>query len=323
MHEPHPGQPRSFDTDTAILLGRQYADAELRVNGVRIAVLGVLAIAATVYAPYLSPQLSLTNFVVLAPMLAWAIGQHLFAHRTGRATGGLIHANIILDITATTLLLLGYGVFGEPNLAVKSPIFSVYFVVLATRPFTGSPRRAALAAVLASAQYAGLVTYLLSSGRLQLLDDPMRSGMTAGTSLLDEGSKVMMLIVAGVVSTYATAWIESTLVKGISARRNADARFRSVFEQTGVGVALLSESSTIIEGNEALAAFLGTTAERLVGEPLHGYSHPDEQDVVDGMERDVVAGERGSVSGEHRYVRNDGEVVWGSLTLTRAPDDSG
>src|SRR5690606_23605802 len=104
---------------------------------------------------------------------------------------------------ATTLLLLGYGVFGEPNLAVKSPIFSVYFVVLATRPFTGSPRRAALAAVLASAQYAGLVTYLLSSGRLQLLDDPMRSGMTAGTSLLDEGSKVMMLIVAGVVATYA------------------------------------------------------------------------------------------------------------------------
>ncbi len=323
MHRPQQDRPLSFDADTATLLGRQFADAELRVNGVRIAVLGVLAIAATVYAPHLSPELSLTNFVVLAPMLAWAIGQHLFAHRTGRAGSGLFFANIILDITATTLLLLGYGLFGEPNLAVKSPIFSMYFVVLAVRPFTGSPRRAAFAAGLAAVQYAGLVSFLLTSGRLVLLADPMRSGTMAGTSLLDEGSKLMMLIVAGVVSTYATAWIESTLVKGISARRNADARFRSVFEQTGVGVALLGEGSAILEANGSLADFLGTTTERLTGEPLHGFSPADEAEAVAEMERAIAEGDRETVSGEHRYVRNDGEVVWGSLTLTRAAADSG
>lgn len=323
MPNPHEDSDRSFDADTATLLGRQFADAELRVNGVRIAVMGVLAIAATVYAPHLSRPLALTNFVVLAPMLAWAIGQHLFAHRTGRAGGRLFLANIVLDITATTLLLLGYGVFGDPNLAVKSPIFSIYFVVLATRPFTGSPRRAAFAASLATAQYAGLVTFLLLTGRLPLLSDPMVSGMQAGTTLLDEGSKVMMLIVAGVVSTYATGWIEATLVKGISARRNADARFRSVFEQTGVGVALLSESSTIIEANEALATFLGTTAERLAGEQLHGFAAGEDSDAVGAMAREVVSGERGSVSGEQRYVRGDSGPVWGSLTLTRAPAESG
>ena len=308
----------SFDADTAGLLGRQFADAEERVNGVRIAVLGVLTIAATLYAPHLPRALSLTNFVVLAPMLAWAIGQHLLAHRVRAAGSGMLILNIVFDITATSLLLMGYGLFGDPNLAVKSPLFSLYFVVLATRPFTGSPGRAAFAAALASAQYAALVVYLVGSGRLALLDDPMRTASTTGTTLLDEGSKLLMLVVAGVVSTYATAWIERTLLKGFSARRNADARFRAVFEQTGVGVALLGHDATIVEANEALAEFLGSTPAQLVGEPLRGFSPAEESEVVATMELEVGLARRESASGELRYLRSDGEIVWGNLTLTRA-----
>ncbi len=320
MHAPLAETPTAFDTDTATLLARQFADAELRVNGVRIAVLGILAIAATVYAPHLSPQLSLTNFVVLAPMLAWAIGQHLFAHRVGKGGSWLFVANIVLDTTATSLLLLGYGVFGDPNLAVKSPVFSMYFVVMATRPFTGSPRRAALAAVLATAEYTALVAFLLLSGHLALLTDPMLSGTTTGTSLLDEGSKVLMLVVAGVISTYATDWIERTLEKGISARRSADARFRAVFEQSGVGVALLSANGQVVEANYALAELLGTTPDALRGEPLHGFCPADDAEQVAAMEAEVSEGMRVTASSETRYVRQDGNVVWGSLTLTRADD---
>lgn len=320
MHVPPAERPTAIDTDTSTLLARQFSDAELRVNGVRIAVLGILAIAATVYAPHLSRELSLTNFVVLAPMLAWAIGQHLFAHRLGKGGEWLFVANIVLDTTATSLLLLGYGVFGDPNLAVKSPVFSMYFVVMATRPFTGSPRRAALAAVLATTQYAALVAFLLLSGHLALLPDPMLSGTTTGTSLLDEGSKVMMLVVAGVISTYATDWIERTLAKGISARRSADARFRAVFEQSGVGVALLSANGRVVEANHALADLLGTTPDALRGEQLHGFCPADDAEQVAAMEGEVSEGMRVTASSETRYVRQDGDMVWGSLTLTRADD---
>nr|MBP9106107.1 GGDEF domain-containing protein [Gemmatimonadaceae bacterium] len=315
-----PDRRSAFDSDTATLLARQFADAELLVNGVRIAVLGILAIAATVYAPHLSARLSLTNFVILAPMLAWAIGQHLLAHKRGSAGEGLFIANLVLDVTATSLLLLGYGLFGDPNLAVKSPVFSMYFVVLATRPFTGSPRRAAFAATLIPLQYSALVAYLLLSGRLALLRDPMLSGTTTGTTLLDEGSKVMTLIVAGIISTYATGWIERTLAKGIAARRSADARFRAVFEQSGVGVALLNESGEIVEANGALAELLGTSAEALHGEPLHGFCPADDAEQLASMELEVTNGSRETASTETRYVRPDGDMVWGSLTLTRADD---
>ena len=229
-------------------------------------------------------------------------------------------ANIVLDTTATSLLLLGYGIFGDPNLAVKSPVFSMYFVVMATRPFTGSPRRAALAAVLATAEYAALVAFLLLSGHLALLPDPMLSGTTTGTSLLDEGSKVLMLVVAGVISTYATDWIERTLEKGISARRSADARFRAVFEQSGVGVALLTANGQVVEANHALAELLGSTPDALRGEPLHGFCPADDAEQVAAMEAEVSQGMRVTASIETRYVRQDGDVVWGSLTLTRADD---
>ncbi|MFN8666057.1 MAG: EAL domain-containing protein [Gemmatimonadaceae bacterium] len=317
-----PEYRQTFDAETSTVLARGFAEAERLVNGVRIAVLGVLAIAATLYAPYLSSELSLVNVLVVAPMLAWAIGQHMFAHRSGRASDALFLANLVLDITATTLLLLGYGVFGDANLAVKSPVFSMYFVVLATRPFTGSPKRAVLAGVLSALQYSALVAFLISSGRLALLGDPLRSSITAGTSLLDEASKVMMLAVAGVVSMYATGWIERTLKKGIAARRHADARFRAVFEQSGVGVAILGTGGTIVEANEALAEFLGRRADELKGEPLHGFCATDDAEQVAQMEEDVAERRRLTASAETRYQRGEGDVAWGSLTLTSAHDAS-
>jgi PAS domain S-box-containing protein len=314
------GERRPLDADTARMIGRQMADAEQGANGVRIAVLGGLAMAAALYAPHVPRSLTLVHALVLAPMLAWAVGQHFLVHRTRRAPEQLFLANIVLDITATTCLLLGYGIWADPNMAAKSPVFSMYFVVLATRPFTGSPRRAAFAGGLAAAQYAAHAAFQFVSGRLPMLYDPILSSSSNGSSLLDQGTRILMLLAAGVVSTYATRWVERTLQKGISARRNADARFRAVFEQTGVGVALLSESWRVVEANGALAEFLGTSTASLTGELLSGYSAGEDVGVVVSMADEVSRGERETASAEVRYQRADGQVVWGSFTLSRAED---
>ena len=39
-----------------------------------------------------------------------------------------------------TALLVGYGAWGMPVLAVKTPIFLAYFIILAARPMTSSTR---------------------------------------------------------------------------------------------------------------------------------------------------------------------------------------
>ena len=307
-----------FDAETFAILDKQFAASARRVNVVRIAVLSMLALAAALYAPHLTPALTTANLVILAPMLAWAIGQTFVAHRDGIVAPTLSMANIVFDISATSILLLAYGVFGDPNLAVKSPIFSLYFIILATRPFTGSARLAAIATCLAASEYAVVVVCLISFQHLPLLATPMIAASGNGTSLLDELSRVALLLIAGSVLTYATAWIERTLHKGIAARRSADARFRAVFEQSGVGVALIDEALHIVQANEALGELLGLEPERLAGRSIHEFSLRDDAETMERLVRDVHSGVRERASAELRYLSGAGEVVWGSFTVSRA-----
>ena len=309
---------RKFDDETRGVIAAQFATAERPMNGVRIAMLGLLGVAAALYYPHLTPGLNALNAAVITPVLAWAIYQHFAVHRFERGGRTLSLTNIIVDVTAVTVLLFGYGVFGEGSLAVKSPIFGVYFIVLAARPFTGSSRRAAFAAVLVGAQYTALIVYLVASGRLTTVADPTVAASIAGTSLLDEISKLTILAMAGVVSTYATAWIERTLKRATTARRNADARFRAVFKQSGVGVALLDRDGAVLEANDGFATLLGTTVTEIAGLSVHDFSPTDDAEKTQQVVREIIVGDRLMACMEVRYVRQGGDIAWGSLTLTRA-----
>ena len=59
--------------------------AERLLNGVRAAVLVLLAVAAFVYAPHLPVAVQHANWAVLFPTLAWSLAQFwLDAHRNTR-----------------------------------------------------------------------------------------------------------------------------------------------------------------------------------------------------------------------------------------------
>ncbi|HSJ62716.1 MAG TPA: histidine kinase [Gemmatimonadaceae bacterium] len=191
-----------------LLLAEQRAGAEQRLNQLRAVVLGVLAIAALVYRPSLTSALNLANVIVLVPALVWTGAQWLLFHRRGRHPEWLTIANPVVDITAVTAIIGGYGLAQSPALALKTPIFLLYFVILAARPITSSARKAAWVAALAVGQYGGLVAMFAATGRLPLVENPLIASATAGIALLDEGAKLLLLAVAGAVSTYATQWHE-------------------------------------------------------------------------------------------------------------------
>src|SRR6185436_12799531 len=109
----------------------------------------------------------------LAPMLLWSAFQG-YRYRNGdRLPPGVSALNAYLDITAVSALLLGYGMRGMPDLAVKSPIWTAYFVILAARPFSGSPRRAATVASVATLQYAAIATFFVATHGLPFLSNPL------------------------------------------------------------------------------------------------------------------------------------------------------
>jgi diguanylate cyclase (GGDEF)-like protein/PAS domain S-box-containing protein len=307
-----------FDESTSAVLRAQYALAERFVNGVRIGVLGALAIASAFYAPFLTPQLNLANILVLLPMLVWAIAQHFAFHASGRTWRHLSVTNALIDITAVSAIVLCYGLYGDPNLAVKSPILGAYFVILAARPFTGSPRLAMATAALGAAQYALIGWFLVNSGRLTLLADPTESVSRNGTSLLDEGAKVLLLLAAGTVAYYATAWSERTLRQAVALRRNFEARFRAVFEHSAVGVALMNETGSILEANSALASILDVANMQIIGRRVHDFSPAEDVDAAERLIHDIVKGDAQSANAEVRFVRRSGSTVWGNITISRA-----
>ncbi len=210
----------------AQLLEEEQARAEALCNRIRAGVVGLLAIAALTYAPHITPALARVNMVVILPMLAWTAWQQWRYHRPGGYQRWLAWVNPAIDIAAISLLQAGYGLVGAPGLALHTPVFLAYFVVLASRPLTGSPRHAAATTIYAALAYGILSATFVLTGRLRVLPGPLDIGSTDGISLLDEGTKVVMLLTVGAISTYATAWNERILRRALAGqvRRAAEER---------------------------------------------------------------------------------------------------
>lgn len=182
--------------------------AERQLNLLRAIVLGLLAVAALAYGPSLTPALNSTNVLVLVPTLLWTGAQYVLFYRRPRLPDWLGIVNPVVDVSAVTAIMGAYASASSASLALKSPIFLAYFVILAARPVASSTRAAAAAAALAVAEYAALLAFLVGTGRLALIDSPVLASGAAAVSPLDEGAKLLFLAVAGLVVTYATRWHE-------------------------------------------------------------------------------------------------------------------
>jgi hypothetical protein len=196
----------SFATPESLRLRRDRAERIL--NGVRTAVVFLLTAAALMYAPHLSRALNTANVSVLAPMLLWTVAQYLIWYRRRELPTWLSAVNPILDVSAVTAIIGAYAVAQSGVLALRSPIFLVYFVVLAGRPVASSVRKAALISALAWLEYTALLIWLWTTNRVPLVIDPITALQLARVTPLDETAKLILLGVFGVVSTYATSWVE-------------------------------------------------------------------------------------------------------------------
>ena len=221
--------PSSFVPEvTGELLEAERVRSERLLNRVRAAVLLLLAACAALYSSRLTPDLNRVNVWVIVPMLLWTLAQQVVFHRVRRAPRWLSLANAVIDTTAISVLLFGYGTNGGAELAVKSPMFLAYVVIVAAQPLTSSTRRSALVTALAVGQYAALIAFFIATGRLDASGSPLTTPVMPGTSLLDEGARLLLLAVAGGAATYATARHERTLRDALLAQTRRDAEERAL-----------------------------------------------------------------------------------------------
>jgi PAS domain S-box-containing protein len=104
----------------------------------------------------------------------------------------------------------------------------------------------------------------------------------------------------------------------VEARRalaDSEARFRATFENAAVGIAHLDPDLRWLRANGAFCRFLGYPVEELLAKSVQDISHPDDlaNDVANAMR--MRDGKIDSYEMDKRYLRKDGTVVWGRLTV--------
>ena len=98
--------------------------------------------------------------------------------------------------------------------------------------------------------------------------------------------------------------------------------FRVAFEGAPIGMALVGLDGRVLRGNAALGELLGYPESEWTTLTIESVTHPDDLELDLGHLARLAAGEIPSYRIEKRYVRKDGSIVWGSLSvsLTRDPD---
>ncbi len=97
-------------------------------------------------------------------------------------------------------------------------------------------------------------------------------------------------------------------------------RYRSIFEATPVGIALLDAGGRAVESNRALLRLLGYADDEFHRKPLSELVHPDDFAEDLRLFRELLSGEREGFQVETRFLRSDGSGMWAYVTVSRLDD---
>ena len=106
-------------------------------------------------------------------------------------------------------------------------------------------------------------------------------------------------------------------VNAEQALKESEERFRKMFEETTIGIAFADvQTSRFIRVNPALRQMLGYKESELLGLTVADISHPEENLKNDELLTESINRQSSSFSMEKRYIRKDGEIIWGNLTAS-------
>ncbi|MBD3165268.1 PAS domain S-box protein [bacterium] len=115
--------------------------------------------------------------------------------------------------------------------------------------------------------------------------------------------------------------VDITEMKKLEAARiSSESRFRTLFEHSPVGIAMVDEEGRPARSNQALCNLLGYTPDELAELPFPRFTHPEDADRDLQLYTELYEGKRDAYNVEKRYIRKDGEMVWADLTVSIVRD---
>jgi PAS domain S-box-containing protein len=114
-----------------------------------------------------------------------------------------------------------------------------------------------------------------------------------------------------------------TQITDVSARRQSEERFRALFESSPQGMAVVDQGGRLLQTNAALGEILGCDSSELVGLKFTEFTHPDDCAADLELYTELMEGRRTHYELEKRFLRKDGGVVWGHVTVFALPNPGG
>ncbi|TWJ19822.1 hybrid sensor histidine kinase/response regulator [Geobacter argillaceus] len=99
------------------------------------------------------------------------------------------------------------------------------------------------------------------------------------------------------------------------ALRKSEARWRSVFTTAAAGLVIISHDGSIMQANPAMCRFLGYPEDELANLTVEEVTHPADRDKTSLHYDEIFAGQREVLHYEKRYLRKDGQSVWGHASV--------
>ncbi len=95
------------------------------------------------------------------------------------------------------------------------------------------------------------------------------------------------------------------------------------FENTAIGMVIVSLDGHVISANRAFAELLGYAADELRGVDIVAISHPDDRRAAAAVIPRLLAGREARVSTEKRFLRKDGTHVWVEMGVSPVQNRTG
>ena len=119
--------------------------------------------------------------------------------------------------------------------------------------------------------------------------------------------------------------LTSTLAQHPTAEelRLNEKRFRTVFEAAPLGIVIADANGNILEANDAFIQLLGYDQNEITKLTFVDITHPDDREEIIKLSRKARDGQINSYQIETRYLKKNGDYLWGIARATAIKDNNG